>query len=451
MAGTGDPDGGGGSTKSPQELKSEVSRLFEMIAKEDECKLETVDEAIRALQLYADSKWKTLGKRPRVQQGIPEEFLCPISKSVMVDPVVLENGQTFDRLPIQDWLNKGHRRCPLTLQFLRDTRLTPNLLVRRLIVKCCKEQGIKLPNLMEDEGKIAGDCDRDYFESLLDRLSPSLNDQKVAAKELRDLTNRQASVRAFFGESAGAFQKLLNPLSPNKVVDNPDLEEDLTAIVLNLSIIERNKELMEDNPFVISFLVGSLNSRTPRTRSIAAAALSELSILKSNWRLIGEAGTIGPLINVIGEGNIVAIVNASSALYKLLHLAENMKNATQARAPSVILQRIVKRICVDEMMGLLALLSRDLDAVDELINFDAVPLLLKVLGEDRPGQCKENCVAILDKICSYDPNTVKRIRNDEDACGLLLALSASSTATARAQRKAASIVKKIMEVASQSD
>ncbi|XP_030539850.2 U-box domain-containing protein 9-like [Rhodamnia argentea] len=301
---------------------------------------------------------------------------------------------------------------------------------------------------MEDKGKIAGDCDKDYFDSLLDRLSPSLDDPQAAAKELRDLTNRQASVRAFFGESAGSLQKLLNPLSPNKAVDNPGLEEDLTAIVLNLSIIDSNKELMEGNPFVISFLVGSLNSKTHRTKSIAAAALSELSILDSNRRLIGEAGAIGPLINVIGEGNIVAAVNAASALYKLFHLTENVKNAIRARATSVILQRIIKRFCVDEMMGLLAKLSGDQDAVEELRDFGAVPLLLKVLGESRPERCQENCVAILDEICSYDPNTVKQIRSDGDACSLLLRLSVSSTATARAQRKATSIVQKIMKAAS---
>ncbi|KAI6692822.1 hypothetical protein NL676_020532 [Syzygium grande] len=446
MAEAEDPDGG--SAKSPHELKREVSRLLEMITKEDECTLETVDEAIRTLQLFTESRLKTAGKKPRGGRGIPEEFLCPISKRVMVDPIVLENGQTFDRLPIQDWLNEGHRRCPQTLEYLRDTRLTPNRLVRRLIAKCCKEQGVKLPNLMEAEGKIAGVCNKDYFESLLDRMSTSLDDQKAAAKELRDLTNRQASFRAFFGESAGALQKLLNPLSPNKVADDPSLEEDLTAIVLNLSIIDSNKELMKDNPFVISFLVGSLNSRTHRTRSIAAAALSELAILDLNRHLIGEAGAIGPLINVIGEGNIVAIVNASSALSKLFRLTENRKNAIRARATSVILQRIVRRICVDEMMGLLASLSCDQDAVEELRDFGAVPLLLTVLGEIRPNRCKENCVAILHEICSHDPHTVKQIRKNEDASGLLLRLSVSTTATARAQRKATSIVKKIMKIAS---
>lgn len=91
MAAAEDPDGG--SAKSPHELKREVSRLLEMIAKEDECTLETVDEAIRTLQLFTESRLKTAEKKPRGGRGIPEEFLCPISKRVMVDPVVLENGQ----------------------------------------------------------------------------------------------------------------------------------------------------------------------------------------------------------------------------------------------------------------------------------------------------------------------------------------------------------------------
>lgn len=91
MAETEDPEGG--LAKRSRELKSEVCRLLEMIAKEDECKLETVDEAIRTLQLFAESRFKLTGQMPRGKQGIPEEFLCPISKEVMVEPVVLENGQ----------------------------------------------------------------------------------------------------------------------------------------------------------------------------------------------------------------------------------------------------------------------------------------------------------------------------------------------------------------------
>lgn len=85
-------DPGGGSIKSPQELKSEVSKLAEMITEEDKCKLETIGEAIKALQLLTEWTLKKMEKKPCGEQGIPEEFLCPVSKKVMVDPVSLENG-----------------------------------------------------------------------------------------------------------------------------------------------------------------------------------------------------------------------------------------------------------------------------------------------------------------------------------------------------------------------
>lgn len=47
--------------------------------------------------------------------------------------------------------------------------------------------------------------------------------------------------------------------------------------------------------------------------------------------------------------------------------------------------------------------------------------------------------------------TLKQIRSNGDASGLLLTLNASSTATARAQRKVTSIVKKITQIASEND
>lgn len=45
----------------------------------------------------------------------PDMFLCPISREVMRDPVVLvETGQMYDRLSIKEWFKMGHNTCPLT-------------------------------------------------------------------------------------------------------------------------------------------------------------------------------------------------------------------------------------------------------------------------------------------------------------------------------------------------
>lgn len=45
----------------------------------------------------------------------PDIFLCPISREVMRDPVVLvETGQVYDRHSITEWFKMGHSTCPLT-------------------------------------------------------------------------------------------------------------------------------------------------------------------------------------------------------------------------------------------------------------------------------------------------------------------------------------------------
>ena len=45
----------------------------------------------------------------------PDIFVCPISREIMRDPVVLvETGQVYDRHSIMEWFRMGHSTCPLT-------------------------------------------------------------------------------------------------------------------------------------------------------------------------------------------------------------------------------------------------------------------------------------------------------------------------------------------------
>ena len=60
------------------------------------------------------------------------EYLCPITKQPMSDPVVAQDGQTYQRDAIEYWL-KDHGTSPLTGQALGHKQLTPNLLLRSMI------------------------------------------------------------------------------------------------------------------------------------------------------------------------------------------------------------------------------------------------------------------------------------------------------------------------------
>ncbi|KAL3517707.1 hypothetical protein ACH5RR_020296 [Cinchona calisaya] len=76
---------------------------------------------------------------------IPSYFLCPLSLELMLDPVIVASGQTYERTSIQKWLDHGLSICPKTRQKLSHTNLIPNYTVKDLIRSWCEEKKVKLP------------------------------------------------------------------------------------------------------------------------------------------------------------------------------------------------------------------------------------------------------------------------------------------------------------------
>lgn len=78
---------------------------------------------------------------------IPQYFICPISLQIMKDPVTAVTGITYERESIEQWLISAKRNtttCPVTNQPLhRDSDLTPNHTLRRLIQAWCTANATK--------------------------------------------------------------------------------------------------------------------------------------------------------------------------------------------------------------------------------------------------------------------------------------------------------------------
>lgn len=62
-----------------------------------------------------------------------DEFICPISCELPLDPVMAEDGKIYERRAIEDWL-KDHDKSPVT-NLPMGNRLTPALQVRNVIEK----------------------------------------------------------------------------------------------------------------------------------------------------------------------------------------------------------------------------------------------------------------------------------------------------------------------------
>ena len=82
---------------------------------------------------------------------IPKEFLCPITLSIMRDPVLMADGQTYERSAIEKALHASPL-SPLTKQPLSMKDATPNYALKSLIENFLKIG--KMPEMPKNTAKI---------------------------------------------------------------------------------------------------------------------------------------------------------------------------------------------------------------------------------------------------------------------------------------------------------
>ena len=66
---------------------------------------------------------------------IPTTCLCPILHSLMVDPVVLEDGHSYEKAAIEEWFSTGRTYSPMTNLPVASTTLRPNISLRNTIAE----------------------------------------------------------------------------------------------------------------------------------------------------------------------------------------------------------------------------------------------------------------------------------------------------------------------------
>lgn len=71
---------------------------------------------------------------------IPAEFCCPITTDIMHDPVVAEDGFTYERSAIERWMVQGNMTSPMTKEDFSPHRLPyPNFILKQLITEFVSE------------------------------------------------------------------------------------------------------------------------------------------------------------------------------------------------------------------------------------------------------------------------------------------------------------------------
>ena len=74
---------------------------------------------------------------------IPTTCLCPILHRLMVDPVVLEDGHSYEKAAIEEWFSTGRTYSPMTNLPVASTTLRPNISLRNTIAELHRETRIR--------------------------------------------------------------------------------------------------------------------------------------------------------------------------------------------------------------------------------------------------------------------------------------------------------------------
>jgi hypothetical protein len=94
----------------------------------------------------------------------PEEFICPITQTIMVDPVLGSDGRTYERIAITEWL-RTHTTSPITREPMTTASLTSNYALKSMIerhkitMKTTKQTSKKLP-------KQTNSVERDHYYAI---------------------------------------------------------------------------------------------------------------------------------------------------------------------------------------------------------------------------------------------------------------------------------------------
>ena len=71
---------------------------------------------------------------------MPPDLECSITHELMRDPVFAADGNTYERVAIEQWLSTGARTSPTTNEPLENLTLIPNHMARRMITALLEER-----------------------------------------------------------------------------------------------------------------------------------------------------------------------------------------------------------------------------------------------------------------------------------------------------------------------
>ncbi|KAE9610511.1 hypothetical protein Lal_00029800 [Lupinus albus] len=329
----------------------------------------------RQLSKLSSFKFKPYNRTSGQMPIPPEELRCPISLQLMHDPVIIDSGQTFERVCIKKWFSDGHNTCPKTQQKLSHLCLTPNYCVKGLVASWCEHNGVPSP-----EGPP---------ESL------DLNYWGLALSESESIDSR--SVNSVSSCKLKGVKVV--PLEENDILE--ETEENGTESV-------STEEVDADQYLNFLKVLTEGNNWKMKCKVVERLRLM-LRDDKETRNFMGANGFVEALLlflqSALHEGNFMAQESGAMALF---NLAVNNNRNKEIMLSSGLLPLLEEMISNSSCYGCATALYLNLSCLEEakpMIGMSqAVQFLTQLLQDDSDAQCMQDSLHALYNLSTVPSN-----------------------------------------------
>lgn len=311
------------------------------------------------ISFHAPPSLRSEKKRPGPEP--PSEFVCPISGSLMADPVVVPSGHSFEHACVQACHSLSFTPTTLLDSNPDFTTVIPNLALKSAILTWCHKFAVEPPKpptpasaethvrrLMASSDPIAGVSDRPPVKltHASTELTPRRTHYPLGSGSSSSSSSESVSIASSTtplqlatrpsclssSSSSSEIEHLFSNANPNSKSKSIEEEEEVLAKLKSPQVFEQEegvqalRKLTRTRPQArvslctagaLSALRSLIVSRYASVQVHAVAALVNMSLARDNKVRIVRSGMVPPLIDVLRGGSPESQEHASGALFSL--------------------------------------------------------------------------------------------------------------------------------------
>ncbi|KAF7833771.1 U-box domain-containing protein 44-like [Senna tora] len=342
-----------------------------------------------------------------------KNFLCPLTKEVMKDPVVLESSQTYERTAIEYWFERciedgRDPTCPVSGKVLKSLELKPNIGLAGAIeewINRIVEYQVKsaVEHLTEEPLSI------DHVERTLDNIYKISEEHPTSRYIVRNAGIVVLIVKLLTNSSKVVGSRLrskalmaLVSMAHDEESRNIMLEGGVTRLAVHSLIGSSEKEREYAVKLLLEFcsdeaccirvalekgalvLLSSVagNLEYPTLSNLAEDVLRQLERVEDNVQLLAAAGRFEPLLSRLRDGPDGVKIEMASLIGRMT-LTNSSKEQIARQSAGVLVELLSKPEGRGPSLQALYSLSGLDDNAAILVESPVFPSLIGVLFDDQ--------------------------------------------------------------------